>query len=337
MRKQLSCLLVILVIIKISCFYAMADAAVYQNGDFSYILTEKGAEITDWKGWKDGKELPELIIPSSLDGYPVVGIGKFSMGISYNFDHRNSFRVVIPEGIQYLSESAFSDCMLPTKISLPSTLVNIGESCFFNVIAEIDFPNGSPCFSNDNGFLVDSRSDTLLYAAPSSYEHQLPDIKRLGNGCLDNWLEERNAVVLPKTLTSIGKVFYDLPYLEQVDIPEGLTELSSNSFFATELKNVKLPSSLTEIPAYCFSGCAVTSIEIAEGVTYIGEYAIYQNMVPIAEVTLPASVQFVGYGAFPEETNVIALNGATHFETLEEYCLRCPQSDECKQIKEPKQ
>lgn len=57
MRKQLSCLLVILVIIKISCFYAMADAAVYQNGDFSYILTEKGAEITDWKGWKDGKRI----------------------------------------------------------------------------------------------------------------------------------------------------------------------------------------------------------------------------------------------------------------------------------------
>ena len=44
-------------------------------------------------------------------------------------------------------------------------------------------------------------------------------------------------------------------------------------------------------------------------------------------MTLPRSVTFVGYDAFGEETRVVALNPDTHFETLAEYQLRCPDGE----------
>ncbi len=193
-----------------------------------------------------------------------------------------------------------------------------------NVFAEVSFPNGSAYFSCENGFLLDLRSNTLLYAAPSSHDYPLPSVTRLGNSCLDNWLAERTDVVLPTTLTSIGAVFYDLPELKQVTLPDSVITLDSHCFFATGLNSIQLPPGITEIPAYCFAGCDLTSIEIPEGVTRIGEYAFLYNWNLTTDVILPKSVQFVGYGAFPEEARVVAASETTHFETPEEYALRCP-------------
>lgn len=337
MRRQrviCICIAFLLLALTFSWLYAMADSgsSVYQEGDFSYILTDAGAELTEWKGWEKGKEQLELVLPSSLNNQPLVGIGRRSMGVDYcgNNYWINEFNVIVPEGVRYLSEAAFEGCDKAAKISLPSTLVEIGEGCFFHVYAEIEFPNGNSCFSVDNGFLVDLRSQTLLYAAPSSCDFQLPSVQRLGNYCLYNWLWGQQTVILPQTLVSIGtKVFYDLPDLEQVSIPEGVTTLSEYSFFSTNLKEIKIPSSVAQIPANCFLDSSLRSVTIPEGVTYIGEYAFYDNRgMPIADdVILPESMQFVGYCAFPEGTNVIALSSTTHFETLEEYNARCAQSD----------
>ena len=44
----------------------------------------------------------------------------------------------------------------------------------------------------------------------------------------------------------------------------------------------------------------------------------------LAAVTLPASVTFVGFRAFPDECEITALNPDTHFETEEEINQRNP-------------
>ncbi len=302
---------------------ALADSPFYQDGAFSYTLTDEGAVLRDWQGWPAGDEQPNLLLPDTLGGHPLIGIGAYAMGISYQFDHRNRFRIVLPEGVRYLEENAFDSCCNATMLVLPSTLQQVGEG-FLNVFAEVSFPNGSACFSCENGFLLDLRSNTLLYAAPSSYDYPLPSVTRLGNHCLDNWLADRTDVILPPTLTSIGAVFYDLPELKEVTLPDSVITLDSHCFFATGLNSIQLPPGITEIPAYCFAGCDLTSIEIPEGVTRIGEYAFLYNWNLTTDVILPKSVQFVGYGAFPEEARVVAASETTHFETPEEYALRCP-------------
>lgn len=307
---------------------AMADSSSGHQDGFDYVLTEEGAIVTGWDNWSDEEVQPVLCLPSTLGGQPVVGIGKAALETAWHGPRFMTFEIVIPEGVVYLEQGAFEDCCHATTIYLPSTLRVIPEDCFANVTAEIVFPNGNPNFVVTDGFLIAQESSTLLYAAPSSYNVPLPLVNRLGNSSLDNWLYERTEVILPSTLESIGEfVFYDVVDISHIALPNSVKHIDSRAFFCTGLKTVVLPTELTEIPAYCFCDCSISSIIIPNGVTHIGEYAIYRNWEEIETVILPTTVQFVGYNAFPEETYVIALSPDTHFETAEEYQLRCPDGE----------
>lgn len=83
---------------------------------------------------------------------------------------------------------------------------------FFHVYAEIDFPNGNPRYSCENGFLIDRDTQTLLYAAPSSQGQPIPAVRRLGDSALDNWKPAGNEIRLPDTLESIGPYALDGQY-----------------------------------------------------------------------------------------------------------------------------
>ena len=101
---------------------ALADSPIYQDGAFSYTLTDEGAVLRKWQGWPDGEEQVDLLLPDTLGGHPLIGIGAYAMGISYQFDHRNRFCITVPEGVRYLEENAFDSCCNATMLVLPSTL-----------------------------------------------------------------------------------------------------------------------------------------------------------------------------------------------------------------------
>ena len=328
MKKALAILLFAALLLPTS----LAESTVFQEGEFSYRLTDQGAVVTDWENWTDDEALPQLHVPATLGGMPVVGIGLGALQTCHDGPYSVGFDIIVPEGVTFLEEYAFECCSNATTIYLPSTLEKIPEECFIHVGADIVFPNGNPYFTSKDGFLVDTRTSTLLYTAISSRENPIPSVKRLGNFSLANWMwidEGRDDPALPESLESIGSlVFYDLPHLTRITLPNGITRLDSHCFFATALEEVHLPDSLTEIPPYCFVDCELTSIQIPDGVLRIGEYAYDSQWNIIEQVVLPASVQFVGYNAFDQETQLIPLNPDTHFETYEEYILRCPEMSE---------
>ncbi|MBE5783234.1 MAG: leucine-rich repeat domain-containing protein [Clostridiales bacterium] len=305
---------------------AIAEDKIYTEGDFSYRLTSEGAVLVNWENQGEELALSTLIVPSTLGGKPVVGIG----AEVFDTDQRGTFtdpvELIIPEGVVFLEEGALTGCGA-SIIYLPATLETIAEGSMLHFRAEIIFPQGNPFFVMNKGFLIDTRTDTLLYSTPYSSEEAIPTVTRLGKSCLDNWLIDKTEVILPDSISAISAaVFYDLPYLEKVVLPANLSALDSVSFNATAIKELAIPSTVTQIPAYCFVTCDLTSIGIPNGVEYIGEYAFYYNW-ELAEVILSESVQFVGYNAFPEECCIITLNPATHFETLEEYQVRDPNGE----------
>ena len=94
------------------------------------------------------------------------------------------------------------------------------------------------------------------------------------------------------------------------------------------MQEVHLPASLLEIPDYCFWNCQLIALTIPDGVTRIGAHAVdWFTGEIIGAVTLPASVEFVGYCAFPDECDVTVLNPQVHFETATEYAERIPEYD----------
>lgn len=312
-----------------------AADALYSDGLFDYELSSRGAVLLDCSRFFNQPEIPDVLeIPSELGGTPVVAIAANALNTSESCADSLLFGIVLPEGVQRVEADAFQCCHAATQISFPSTLTMLAEGSFFHVYAEIDFPNGNPRYSCENGFLIDRDTQTLLYAAPSSQGQPIPAVRRLGASALDNWKPAGNEIRLPDTLESIGPYALDGQYtgdfspLAALILPDGVRELSDCSIYGCwEIQLLRFPATLTEIPAYCVANCGLGAVEIPEGVTRIGEFAFYYydwEQTELSAVTLPASVEFVGFRAFPDECEITALNPDTHFETEEEINQRNP-------------
>lgn len=311
-----------------------AADVLYSDGLFDYELSSRGAVLLDCSRFFNQPEVPDVLeIPAKLGGYPVVGLGAYAL-CTYDFADVRDFSIIVPEGVRFMTSDAFLCCHDATRISFPSTLDDLPESSFYHVSAEIDFPNGNPRYSCENGFLIDRDTQTLLYAAPSSQGQPIPAVRRLGDSALDNWKPAGNEIRLPDTLESIGPyALYgqytdDFSPLAALILPDGIRELSECSIYAgREIQLLRFPATLTEIPAYCVANCGLGAVEIPEGVTRIGEFAFYYydlGQTKLSAVTLPASVEFVGFRAFPDECEITALNPNVHFETEEEINQRNP-------------
>ena len=312
-----------------------AADVLYSDGLFDYELSSRGAVLLDCSRFFNQPEVPDVLeIPSGLGGTPVVAIAANALNTSESCADSLLFGIVLPEGVQRVEADAFLCCHAATRISFPSTLDDLPESSFYHVSAEIDFPNGNPRYSCENGFLIDRDTQTLLYAAPSSQGQPIPAVRRLGASALDNWKPAGNEIRLPGTLESIGPYALDGQYtgdfspLAALILPDGVRELSDCSIYGCwEIQLLRFPATLTEIPAYCVANCGLGAVEIPEGVTRIGEFAFYYydwEQTELSAVTLPASVEFVGFRAFPDECEITALNPDTHFETEEEINQRNP-------------
>lgn len=315
-------------------FETAAEYALYSDGLFDYELSSRGAVLLGCSRFFNQPEVPDVLeIPAKLGGYPVVGLGAYAL-CTYDFADVRDFSIIVPEGVRFMTSDAFLCCHAATRISFPSTLDDLPEDSFYQVSAEIDFPNGNPRYSCENGFLIDRDTQTLLYAAPSSQGQPIPAVRRLGDSALDNWKPAGNEIRLPDTLESIGPyALYgqytdDFSPLAALILPDGIRELSECSIYAgREIQLLRFPATLTEIPAYCVANCGLGAVEIPEGVTRIGEFAFYYydlGQTKLSAVTLPASVEFVGFRAFPDGCEITALNPDTHFETEEEINQRNP-------------
>ena len=330
-------LLWVLILLLLPLTVLAEDAESRRDGAFFYQIADGEAILTgcDWDAMQADSlymfaEPPvSLEIPATLGGYPVTSIGGWVFCSLDGSPVDAPFEVVLPEGLRALDADAFADCYYAAKVTLPATLEIIPEDCFDRISAEIEFPNGNPRYSCENGFLIDNTTQTLLYTAPSSHGNPLPAVRRLGDCSLMNWLwDDDDDPVLPDTLESVGSyIFYDCG-VTRVTFPDGITELSPYTFYCTDLQEVHLPASLREIPDYCFWNCQLIALTIPDGVTRIGAHAVdWFTGEIIGGVTLPASVEFVGYRAFPDECDVTALNPQVHFETATEYAERIPEYD----------
>lgn len=318
---------IILTILLLLFTTAYSEGIICREVGFSHHFTDNGKKLINEKDHNVTFLVSFLTVPGKDRSEPTLEIVPISSEICQNDFLTSYSSISIPEGVNSIKENTWEVYRNAQIISFPSTLANIPEGSLIYISAEIVFPKGNPFYIMRDGFLIDIRTDTLLYSSPSSFSKAIPSVKHLGKHSLDNWLAGKTNVTLPESISGISTgVFYDLPDLKNIVLPAKLTEISSYSFNSVGIMEITIPPTISEIPAYCFVDCAITSISIPVGVERIGEYAFYYNW-EMTEVTLSESVQFVGYNAFPESCTIIILNPDTHFETLEEYQVRDPDGE----------
>lgn len=230
----------------------------------------------------------------------------------------------IPQGIKIIGAYAFSGCSDLQDISIPDSVVSIGESAFDECrIESIVIP--------DSVREIDSYA---FHDCQKLTSISIPEgVEKLGDRVFFNCMDLVSATI-PDSIIEIGSnpfaacrsleelVFSaDHPCFELKDgmllskkdcrviccvdttstscaIPQGTKTIGSWAFNGRKnLTEILIPDSVTTIEGHAFGSCGITSIIIPDSVKSIGDQA-FSMCYNLDELTIPATVTYLGESLF---------------------------------------
>lgn len=233
------------------------DMTDYTRELYEYEETAEGLVITNIRWPAYGDALPETItLPSEIWGEPVVGVADMAFCTYEALGSDQSFALVIPEGIKWISDDAFWCCHHADAIYFPASLTEIPEGCFDHVHADFIVAEGNPRYEMRDGFLIDKQEDAIVYATPKCQGKPIPAVRRIGSSSMDNWVSEWGQdLVIPEGVVEIGSyAFYDWEY-GHVTLPESLRLIESMAFDVGITEPVVIPAGVELVQCCAFSGC----------------------------------------------------------------------------------
>ena len=227
------------------------------SGVYTYIIKFNRAEITD-VSYISGN----IVIPSTLDGYPVTSIG------DYAFHHCHATSISIPYGVKSIGENAFAYCEELKEIIIPDSVTSIDDRSFYN------------CTSLENVAIPDSVTSISNYAF--------------------SYCTSLESVTIPDSVTFIGyDAFSHCTSLKNITIPGSIKKIGESTFsYCTSLENVTINNGVTRIDEDAFLGCPnLASIIIPDSVTSIGSRAFASCTSPL-NIEISKNLTEIGYDAF---------------------------------------
>ena len=239
----------------------------------------------------------------------------------YAFSSNSLTSVIIPDSVNSIGNDAFSENFL-TSVIIPNSVTDIGDSAFAgNLDLELYiFPSSSnPTVENNafpNGYAIATKD--------VCFEFDATDTGKINN-YYDN--EDDNTsnpacprdVVIPQGVTSIGTYAFYNNSLTSVTIPDSVTSIGNKAFWVNSLTSVSIPDSVTSIGSYAFEKNFLTSVIIPDSVIFIGEYAFSKNY--LTSVIIPDSVNSIGGYAF-YENSLTSVEIPDSVITIEAYAFR---------------
>ena len=250
-----------------------------------------------------------LAIPSTIDGYTVVKVDRFSNNyvrtlilpdtvtefVNSAFANcKNLTSVTLPQNISVLSEKMFSGCEALVGVALPATVTTIGDEAFYGCEALTSIAIPANVVTIGNKAFRGSGLKTLTFENGSK-------LTTIGNEAFYE-LNQITEFTLPEGVVTIGNgAFYGLNQLTELTIPASVYRIYGDAFSnCTRLQNLtfEADSQLYSIGNSAFYRCeALTELHLPSQLRYIYDRA-FTGCSGITSVTIPASVYSIGSNAF---------------------------------------
>ena len=225
----------------------------------------------------------------------ICGKKEFSAGLEYTLSEDGTYyivsgigdctdtNVIIPsiyEGkpVKEIGAYAFDGCSRLTSITIPSSVISIGEGALLAVIRG----DGSPFeyYSSLVSINVDPSNSAYKSIDGNLYTKDGKILIQYSMGKTDT------SFVIPNGITEVGATaFLSARNLVSITITDGVVTIGEGSFYrCLSLESIVIPNSTSHIYESAFADCVgLTSVVIGNSVTSIGERAFY-NCFKLVEV-----------------------------------------------------
>lgn len=237
-------------------------------------------------GWITGADetVKNVLIPAQIDGVTIVGIDPYAFTnreIDYGWVRENKTltSVSIPNTIVEIGESAFEDCtaLSTLRFAPGSRLTTIGKQAFSQCssITSLTIPDSVQSIGN-GAFYVGN----LKYLTVSG---ELDTTGWLSTGYSDSYQLEK--------LTLTGQ-YVRGGRQNEYDVWRSIPGRNA--------KKVVLSEGITEIGDYAFSGCrAIEQVAFPTSLKAIGDYA-FSSCSSLTDINLPSNIETLGEGCFED-------------------------------------
>lgn len=252
-----------------------AEGEPITSGDYTYTLNDDGeACLETYTG-----EATEVEIPSEIDGNPVIALG-------------DTF------------------CQTDVKkVTFNDTIERVGTNVFVASysLEEIVVPEGNKEFESIDGVLFTEDMNFLICypSAKTGESYDIPEgVTDIGIAAV--YETQLKNITFPSTLEYIDRhgVSYN-EKIEKIDLSNTqVVSLGDMAFTAdASMTELILPDSLYEIGNATFAECtSLESVKLPESLAIIGQNAFAAT--GMMEITIPVSVQDIGYCAFGYDINL---------------------------------
>ena len=280
--------------------------------DYEFTVTGGEATITRYTG-PGG----DVVIPSTLDGYPVVAIARVNIserGGAFQLN-QSLTSITIPETVTIIGDHAFWGCTNLTNVEIGSNVTTIASSAFRGCtrLANVKIPSSVTSIRS-----LAFRGCTMLESV------EIPDsVTEIGDSAFRD-CTSLTEITIPNSLSSIGQsVFRGCTALTDVESGSSVITIGNSAFQdCTALTSINIPSNVTTIGSSAFRGnSGLTSVNIPEGVTSIGASA-FRDCVNLITIDLPQSLDSIGAWAFLNCTNLTNLNVPSGVTSIGSWAFR---------------
>lgn len=233
------------------------------NG-FIWTVSGNAVTITGFDGTPTGA----LVIPATINGYPVrtIGYGAFNACSGLT-------SVTIPDSVTSIGNYAFNSCSGLTSVTIPDSVTSIGEHAFRSCWNLKTITMGIGLKTSGSGAFDGTGLEAVLISDLSA------------------WCSISFANLPANPCAPAQHLFLNGNEIVDLVIPEGVTGIGDYAFARCALTTVAISDSVTSIGKGAFTLCdGLTSIMIPDGVTSVGEDA-FSNCSNLATISIPASLQ----------------------------------------------
>jgi len=282
------------------------------------VFTDGEVVFTEIQNAIDRQVSGEVIIPSEIDGYKVVGI------LSSAFSGCNEMTsLIIPSSVERIRERTFSNCAKLSYVQLPDNLKEVPNNCFYNCssLTSVKLPSAitvinagtfSGC-TNLTAIDIPVGVKTIDYSAfrdSGLKEIDIPQgVESIGSGAF-NGCANLKRVFISKTVKEIGNPYWksnsthwytsfaNTPSLSSIVVEDGNPVFDSRNGC-----NAIIETATNELIQGCKSTVIPGDVEIIGAAAFVGQ-------TEMTTITIPASVKQIDGEAWGNITDAAVRDGA---------------------------